>query len=325
MNQISPLAFVHPEAKLGDNNIIGPFCYIDRNTVIGDNNVMQNSVTIHAGARLGNNNEIFPGASIATKPQDLKYRGEETLCEVGDNNSIRENVTISRGTASKGTTIVGNNNLLMENMHVAHDCVLGNNIIVGNSTKFAGEVEVDDNAIISAVVLCHQFCKIGGYVMIQGGCRFSQDIPPYVIAGKEPTRYCGLNLDIHAVKFLDVGSLIDAVIKRNLVTESHQHPLLFLVGNLRHRTLAHIIYLAGLHGLLAKMFRCLVRAHLTARHIDDQYHSAHIFHRLSQHVDRWLNKIAKIHQLLLQGLWTSSARFDRRYDRPIQELHDTGH
>ena len=194
MNQISPLAFVHPEAKLGDNNIIGPFCYIDRNTVIGDNNVMQNSVTIHAGARLGNNNEIFPGASIATKPQDLKYRGEETLCEVGDNNSIRENVTISRGTASKGTTIVGNNNLLMENMHVAHDCVLGNNIIVGNSTKFAGEVEVDDNAIISAVVLCHQVCKIGGYVMIQGGCRFSQDIPPYVIAGKEPTRYCGLNL-----------------------------------------------------------------------------------------------------------------------------------
>ena len=194
MNQISPMAVVHPEAKLGDNNIIGPFCYIDRNTVIGDNNVMQNSVTIHAGARLGNNNEIFPGASIATKPQDLKYRGEETLCEVGDNNSIRENVTISRGTASKGTTIVGNNNLLMENMHVAHDCVLGNNIIVGNSTKFAGEVEVDDNAIISAVVLCHQFCKIGGYVMIQGGCRFSQDIPPYVIAGKEPTRYCGLNL-----------------------------------------------------------------------------------------------------------------------------------
>ena len=194
MNQISPLAFVHPEAKLGDNNIIGPFCYIDRNTVIGDNNVMQNSVTIHAGARMGNNNEIFPGASIATKPQDLKYRGEETLCEVGDNNSIRENVTISRGTASKGTTIVGNNNLLMENMHVAHDCVLGNNIIIGNSTKFAGEVVVDDNAIISAVVLCHQFCKIGGYVMIQGGCRFSQDIPPYVIAGKEPTRYCGLNL-----------------------------------------------------------------------------------------------------------------------------------
>lgn len=194
MNNISPLAFVHPEAKLGDNNIIGPFCYIDKNTVLGDNNVLQNSVTINSGARIGNNNEIFPGASLSTKPQDLKYKGEETICEIGDNNSIRENVTISKGTASKGTTIVGNNNLLMENMHVAHDCVLGNHLIIGNSTKFAGEVVIDDNAIISAEVLCHQFCKIGGYVMIQGGTRFSQDIPPYVIAGKEPVRYAGINI-----------------------------------------------------------------------------------------------------------------------------------
>lgn len=194
MNQISPLAYVHPEAKLGDNNIIGPFCYIDKDTVLGDNNVLQNSVTINVGARIGNGNEIFPGASISTKPQDLKFRGEVTTCEVDDNNSIRENVTISRGTASKGKTVVGSNNLLMENMHVAHDCELGSGLIIGNSTKFAGEVVVDDNAIVSAAVLCHQFCRIGGYVMIQGGCRFSLDIPPYVIAGKEPTRYAGLNL-----------------------------------------------------------------------------------------------------------------------------------
>ena len=194
MNQISPLAFVHPEAKLGDNNIIGPFCYIDRDTVIGNNNVFQNSVTIHVGARIGDGNEIFPGASISTKPQDLKFRGEESTCEVGNNNSIRENVTISRGTASKGKTVVGSNNLLMECVHVAHDCELGSGLIIGNSTKFAGEVVVDDNAIVSANVLVHQFCHIGGYVMIQGGCRFSQDIPPYVIAGKEPTKYCGLNL-----------------------------------------------------------------------------------------------------------------------------------
>lgn len=194
MNQISPLAYVHPEAKLGDNNIIGPFCYIDKDTVLGDNNVLQNSVTINVGARIGNGNEIFPGASISTKPQDLKFRGEVTTCEVGDYNSIRENVTISRGTASKGKTVVGSNNLLMENMHVAHDCELGSGLIIGNSTKFAGEVVVDDNAIVSAAVLCHQFCRIGGYVMIQGGCRFSLDIPPYVIAGKEPTRYAGLNL-----------------------------------------------------------------------------------------------------------------------------------
>ncbi len=194
MNQISPLAYVHPEAKLGEGNVIGPFCYIDKNTVIGNNNVFQNSVTINVGARIGNNNEIFPGASISTKPQDLKFRGEDSICEIGDNNSIRENVTISRGTASKGKTVVGSNCLLMENMHVAHDCVLGNNLIIGNSTKFAGEVTVDDNAIVSATVLTHQFCHIGGYVMIQGGCRFSLDIPPYVIAGKEPTRFAGLNL-----------------------------------------------------------------------------------------------------------------------------------
>lgn len=194
MNQISPLAYVHPEAILGESNIIGPFCYIDRDTVIGDNNVLQNSVTINVGARIGNGNEIFPGASLSTKPQDLKFKGETTTCQIGDGNSIRENVTISRGTASKGKTIVGNNNLLMENMHIAHDCVVGNNCIVGNSTKFAGEVTIDDNAIISATVLTHQFCKIGSYVMIQGGCRFSQDIPPYIIAGKEPTKYCGINL-----------------------------------------------------------------------------------------------------------------------------------
>lgn len=194
MNQISPLAYVHPEAKLGDNNIIGPFCYIDKNTVLGDGNVLQNSVTIHVGARIGNNNELFPGASISTKPQDLKFKGEETTCQIGNHNSIRENVTISRGTASKGTTIVGDNNLLMENMHIAHDCIIGNEIIIGNSTKLAGEVIVDDRAIISATFLCHQFCHIGGYVMVQGGSRSPKDIPPYIIAGREPIRYAGINI-----------------------------------------------------------------------------------------------------------------------------------
>lgn len=194
MNQISPLAYIHPEAQIGDNNIIGPFCCIDKDVVIGDNNILMNSVTIHNGARIGNENEIFPGTSISTKPQDLKYRGESTTCEIGNKNSIRENVTISRGTASKGTTKVGNNNLLMETVHVAHDCILCDNLIIGNSTKFAGEVVVDSNAVISGAVLCHQFCHIGGYVMIQGGSRFSQDIPPYIIAGKEPIRYAGINL-----------------------------------------------------------------------------------------------------------------------------------
>ena len=194
MSEISNLAYIHPEAKIGENCKIGPFCFIDKNVEIGDNNVLMNNVSIHYGARIGNGNEFFPGASISTKPQDLKFKGEITTAEIGDNNSIRENVTISRGTASKGKTVVGSGNLLMENMHVAHDCVIGNGCIIGNSTKFAGEVVVDDNAIISAEVLIHQFNNIGGYVMIQGGTRTSQDIPPYVIAGKEPVRFAGVNL-----------------------------------------------------------------------------------------------------------------------------------
>lgn len=193
-NQIHPLAIIDPDAKLGDGNIIGPFCVIDKNVVIGDNNILMNSVTLHFGTRLGNGNEIFPGASLSTKPQDLKFKGEETTCEIGDNNSIRENVTISRGTASKGKTIVGNGNLLMENMHVGHDCVIGNGCIIGNSTKIAGEVIIDDFATISATCLFHQFTRVGSYMMMEGGTRTNKDIPPYIMSGKEPVRYCGINL-----------------------------------------------------------------------------------------------------------------------------------
>lgn len=194
MNNISPLAYVHPEAVLGDGNTIGPFCVINKDVIIGDNNTLVNSVTLHEGTRMGSGNEMFPGASISTKPQDLKFRGEITTCEIGDNNSIRENVTISRGTASRGKTVVGNGNLLMENMHVAHDCVVGNGCIIGNSTKIAGEVEIDDYAILSGCVLVHQFTRIGSYVMIQGGAKLPMDVPPYVIIGKDPSRFCGLNL-----------------------------------------------------------------------------------------------------------------------------------
>lgn len=193
-SNISPLAYVHPEAVVGDGCEIGPFCYIDKNVVIGSNNVLMNSVTVLYGSRIGKGNVLFPGAVIGAVPQDLKFRGEETTAEVGDNNTIRENVTINRGTAAKGRTIVGNNNLLMEGMHVAHDVCLGNGCVIGNSTKIAGEVVVDDFAIISANVLIHQFCRIGSYVMVGGGTRTGQDIPPYTMAAREPVAYCGLNL-----------------------------------------------------------------------------------------------------------------------------------
>lgn len=191
---ISPLAYIHPEAKIGENVEIGPFVYIDKNVVIGDNNTIMPNANILYGARIGNNNRIFPGAVIGAIPQDLKFKGEETTAEIGDNNTIRENVTINRGTAAKGKTVVGNNNLLMEGVHVAHDAIIGNGCIIGNSTKFAGETIIDDYSIISANVLMHQFCRVGGYGMLQGGSRFSKDIPPFIIAGREPIAYCGINI-----------------------------------------------------------------------------------------------------------------------------------
>lgn len=191
---ISPLAYIHPETVIGEGCEIGPFCYIDKNVVIGKNNHLMNSVTLLSGARIGDGNRIFPGAVIGAIPQDLKFKGEETTAEVGDNNTIRENVTINRGTAAKGKTVVGSNNLLMEGMHVAHDAVVGNGCIIGNTTKIAGEVVIDDFAIISACVLIHQFCHVGSYVMVGGGTRTSQDIPPYCMAAREPVAYCGLNL-----------------------------------------------------------------------------------------------------------------------------------
>ena len=194
MSKIIPLAYIDPEAKIGENCEIGPFCFIDKNVVIGDNNVLMNSVTVLYGARIGSGNVFFPGAVISAVPQDLKFRGEETTAVIGDNNKIRENVTINRGTAAKGVTVVGSGNLLMEGVHVAHDAIVGNNCIIGNSTKLAGETVIDDQAIISAGVLMHQFCRVGSLAMVGGGTRFSQNIPPFTTCAREPAAYCGLNV-----------------------------------------------------------------------------------------------------------------------------------
>ena len=193
MSKISPLAYIHPEAIIGENCEIGPFCYIDRGVVIGDNNTFMNSVTVLYGARIGNGNIFFPGAVISAIPQDLKFVGEDTTAEIGDNNKIRENVTINRGTAAQNRTHVGSNNLLMEGCHVAHDAYVGNGCIIGNGTKLAGEIVIDDFAILSANVLMHQFCRVGSYVMIGGGTRFSQDILPFSLIARDPAAYCGLN------------------------------------------------------------------------------------------------------------------------------------
>lgn len=228
---ISPLAYIHPEAIIGEGCEIGPFCYIDKNVVIGNNNRLMNSVTVLSGARIGNNNTLFPGAVIGAIPQDLKFKGEETTAAIGDNNTIRENVTINRGTAAKGKTVVGSNNLLMEGMHVAHDAIVGNGCIIGNTTKIAGEVVIDDFAIISACVLIHQFCHIGSYVMVGGGTRTSQDIPPFCMAAREPVAYCGLNL---------VGLRRRGFSKEIIENIHNTYRLLYQRGKLREECLKEI-------------------------------------------------------------------------------------
>ena len=194
MNSVSSMAFVHPEAKLGDNVVVEPFAYVDRNTEIGDGTRVMMQATVLYGARIGKNCIIFPHATIAGIPQDLKFKGEETTAIIGDNTTIRECATVNRGTASKGFTRVGSNCLIMAYSHVAHDCVLHDHVILGNATQLAGEIEIDDYAIISGGSLAHQFSKIGPHVMIQGGSKISKDIPPYVMVGREPITYVGLNI-----------------------------------------------------------------------------------------------------------------------------------
>lgn len=188
-----PLACVHPEAQIGENVEIGPFVTIEKDVIIGDGTRIMSNATILDGARIGKNCTIFPGAVVSAIPQDLKFRGEKTTAEIGDNTTLRECVTINRGTASKGKTIVGSNCLLMAYVHIAHDCSLGNNIIISNASQIAGEVVIDDFAIISGGVLSHQFCHIGSHVMIQGGSQINKDIPPYVKIGHTPIAFAGIN------------------------------------------------------------------------------------------------------------------------------------
>jgi UDP-N-acetylglucosamine acyltransferase len=194
MNSVSSMAFVHPEARLGDNVIVEPFAYIDANTEIGEGTRVMTQSSVLYGARIGKHCTIYPHATIAGIPQDLKFQGEDTLAIIGDHTIIRECATVNRGTASKGFTKVGDNCLIMAYSHVAHDCVLNNHIILGNTTQLAGEVEIEDYAIISGGTLAHQFSKIGAHVMIQGGSKISKDIPPFVMVGREPITYVGLNI-----------------------------------------------------------------------------------------------------------------------------------
>jgi len=190
---ISNLAFVHPEAIIAEDVTIEPFAYVAENVVIGKGTWVGPNATILPGARIGCNCRIFPSAVVAGIPQDLKFRGEDTTAWIGDNTTVREAVTINRGTASSGKTVVGENCLVMAYAHVGHDCRVGNSCILGNATALAGEVKVDDWAILSGGTLVHQFARIGGHVIIGGGSRVRMDVPPYLKADREPLAYMGIN------------------------------------------------------------------------------------------------------------------------------------
>jgi UDP-N-acetylglucosamine acyltransferase len=188
-----PLCNIHPKAKIGENVTIESFVTITEDVIIGDGTWIGPNAVIMDGARIGKNCKIFPCAIISGIPQDLKFNGEITTVEIGDNTSIREFVTVNRGTASKGKTVIGSDCLLQTHSHVAHDCILKDHVILGGYSGFAGEVEADDYAIISPYSAVHQFTKIGQHAFIAGSSLVRKDVPPYVIVANEPLAYTGIN------------------------------------------------------------------------------------------------------------------------------------
>jgi UDP-N-acetylglucosamine acyltransferase len=190
---ISNLAFVSPGAIIGNDVSIDPFAYIAGNVIIGDETWIGPGAAVMDGARIGRNCKIFPSSVVAGIPQDMKFKGEDTTAEIGDRVILREGVTVNRGTAAAGKTVIGNNCLIMAYAHVGHDCFIGNNCIIGNNCGLAGEVKVDDWAILSGGVLVHQFSHIGGYVIIGGGSKVRTDVPPFIKADRDPLCYLGLN------------------------------------------------------------------------------------------------------------------------------------
>lgn len=190
---MSQKSSIHPNAKIGKNVTIEPFSTIYDNVEIGDDTWIGPNVTIFSGARIGKNCRIFPGAVISAIPQDLKFKGEDTIAEIGDNTTIRECVTINRGTSDKMKTAIGSNCLIMAYAHIAHDCILGNNVIVANSVNLAGHVEIDDFTILEGLVAVQQFVKIGAHSFITGGSMVRKNVPPFTKAAREPLQYVGIN------------------------------------------------------------------------------------------------------------------------------------
>lgn len=190
---ISDKAYIHPDAKIGTNVTIAPFAYIEADVEIGDDSWIGPHAVIMNGARIGKSCSIFPGAVISAIPQDLKFEGEYTTTEIGDNTTVRECVTINRGTKDRMTTRVGSNCLLMAYVHIAHDCFVGNNAILANSVNLAGHVTIEDWVILEGYVGVSQFVRIGAHAFIAGQTGVRKNVPPFVKAAREPLSYVGIN------------------------------------------------------------------------------------------------------------------------------------
>lgn len=212
MSNISPLAFVHPEAKIGQNVTIHPFAYIDKNVEIGDNCEIHPHVSIHSGARIGKNNKFYDGCIISATPQDFRWKGEDSSVIIGNNNTIREYVIINRSIHKGKSTSIGNDIFIMAQSHIAHDTEIGNYVVIGNSVKVAGYCKIGDYTILSSSALVHERCEIGEWVLIKGGCRVNNHVPPYVIMAHNPISYFGVNAYVlRKGKFSE--SIIDDIAK----------------------------------------------------------------------------------------------------------------
>lgn len=190
---IQPLSFIDPSAKIGNNVVIDPFSVIHKNVEIGDGTWIGSNVTIMEGARIGKNCKIFPGAVISAVPQDLKFMGEDSTAEIGDRTTIREFVTINRGTVDRHKTVVGSDCLIMAYCHIAHDCIVGDGCILANGVTLAGHINIGHHANIGGLTAVQQFISIGHHTYVGGGSLIRKDIPPFIKAAKEPTMYMGIN------------------------------------------------------------------------------------------------------------------------------------
>ncbi len=191
MNQ--PLAYVHPGAKIAKNVVIEPFATIHNNVEIGEGTWIGSNVTIMEGARIGKNCNIYPGAVVSAVPQDLKYKGEDSVVIIGNNTTIRECVTINKGTEDRMKTVVGDNCLIMAYSHIAHDCFVSNGCIFSNNSTLAGHVTIGENVVLAGMVAVHQFVSVGHHAFVTGGSLVRKDVPPYVKAAREPLSYVGIN------------------------------------------------------------------------------------------------------------------------------------